>query len=164
MALLLKNLLFTLVVPGTVAGWAPWRLAREAARADGSRWVAALVAFALGALVFAWCVWDFATFGRGTPAPLDPPKRLVVRGLYRVVRNPMFVGILLVLLGWALAYPGPRLAGYAALVALAFHLFVVLFEEPFLRRTFGAAYDDYRARVPRWRPTWPPAPPTGEGT
>jgi protein-S-isoprenylcysteine O-methyltransferase Ste14 len=99
MALLLKNLLFTFLVPGTVAGLLPWTIAGDATPTTGATLPLAILFFALGLAIYAWCVWDFASFGRGTPAPIDAPKRLVVRGLYRYTRNPMYVGVLTVLLG-----------------------------------------------------------------
>jgi protein-S-isoprenylcysteine O-methyltransferase Ste14 len=148
-ALFLKNLLFTLVVPGTVAVVIPLRVARGWAP-SGS--LESLAVLGLGAAIYAWCVWDFATFGRGTPAPIDAPKRLVVRGLYRWTRNPMYVGVLTVILGWAFRYRAPGLALYAAGVWSCFQSFVVFYEEPHLRRAFGAEYDAYCARVGRWFP------------
>ena len=114
--LLLKNLLFTVLIPGTVAVYVPLTIVRGRAPAAGLGLLAAFVVLALGAGIYAWCVWDFATFGRGTPAPIDAPKRLVVRGLYRVTRNPMYVGVLTVILGWALFFRAPGLALYAFVV------------------------------------------------
>jgi protein-S-isoprenylcysteine O-methyltransferase Ste14 len=111
---------------------------------------------ALGAAFYCWCAWEFASAGRGTPAPIDPPKLLVARGLYRVVRNPMYVGVLLVLLGESLVFGSWDLLRYAVLVWLCFHLFVVLYEEPALRRKFGASYEDYCQRVWRWTLQLPP--------
>jgi protein-S-isoprenylcysteine O-methyltransferase Ste14 len=111
---------------------------------------------ASGAAFYLWCAWEFAAAGLGTPAPIDPPKVLVARGLYRVVRNPMYVGVLLVLLGESLVFGSWALLRYAVLVWLCFHLFVVLYEEPALRRKFGASYEGYRKRVWRWTPRLPP--------
>ena len=99
MSLLLKNLAFTLVLPGTIGVYLPLWIASGPASPAGVAGAAALALLALGAAIYAWCVWDFATFGRGTPAPIDAPKRVVVRGLYRFTRNPMYVGLALVLLG-----------------------------------------------------------------
>jgi protein-S-isoprenylcysteine O-methyltransferase Ste14 len=148
--LLLKNLLFTLVIPGTVGVYSPlWLVGDRPAVPPPGRWLALLV-LAIGACVYAWCVWDFATFGRGTPAPIDAPKKLVVRGLYRYTRNPMYVGVLTVILGWALLFRSAVLCVYAAVVASCFHSVVVLYEEPHLARTFGDAYEQYRSRVGRW--------------
>lgn len=149
-ALGLKNLLFTLVVPGTVAGWVPWLLTRDRPDAPLAWRVAGLALLAAGAGIYAWCLWDFATFGRGTPAPIDAPKRLVVRGLYRWTRNPMYVGVLTAIVGWAAYTRAAGLLVYAGAVWSAFQAFVVLYEEPHLTRVFGAEYDAYRAAVGRW--------------
>jgi protein-S-isoprenylcysteine O-methyltransferase Ste14 len=150
--LLLKNLLFTFLVPGTVAGWLPWVIAGHRPLASGPTLGVALALFAVGGSIYAWCVWDFATFGRGTPAPIDAPKRLVVRGLYRFTRNPMYVGVLTVILGWAALFEAPLVGLYALVVATVFHGFVRLYEEPQLERLFGAEYRDYKSRVGRWLP------------
>jgi protein-S-isoprenylcysteine O-methyltransferase Ste14 len=150
--LALRNLLFTLLVPGTVAVAVPLLLAGDRRPASGALLALACMLLGTGAAIYAWTVWDFAAYGRGTPAPIDAPRRLVVRGLYRWTRNPMYVGVLCVILGQALLFRAWSLVLYAAGVALAFHLFVRLYEEPHLRRTFGEDYEAYRARVPRWLP------------
>jgi protein-S-isoprenylcysteine O-methyltransferase Ste14 len=111
-----------------------------------------LVLFAAGGAIYGWCVWDFAAFGRGTPAPIDAPKRLVVRGLYRYTRNPMYLGVLTVILAWAVLFGFFELLVYAACVWVCFQCFVVYYEEPHLKKTFGASYDQYLARVGRWLP------------
>ena len=90
--------------------------------------------------------------GRGTPAPIDPPKELVARGLYRYVRNPMYVGVMSILVGEALIFASRTLVWYAVTVFIGFNLFVLLYEEPTLRHKFGAAYERYCAAVPRWLP------------
>lgn len=97
-----------------------------------------------------WCVRDFYVFGKGTLAPWSPPQHLVTAGLYRYSRNPMYVSVLLILLGWAVLSGVRGLYGYAIVVGIAFHLRVVLAEEPWLARTHGAAWDDYVRRVRRW--------------
>lgn len=153
MALLLKNLVFTLLVPGTVAGYLPWWIARDRPLASGAALAAAIALLAVGGAIYAWCVWDFATFGRGTPAPIDAPRRLVVRGLYRYTRNPMYVGVLTVVLGQAALFRSMGLLVYAVVVAMCFHLFVTAYEEPRLADEFGSAYETYRSRVPRWLPS-----------
>ncbi len=152
MALLLKNLVFTLLVPGTVAGYLPWWIARDRPLASGAALAAGIALLALGGAIYAWCVWDFATFGRGTPAPIDAPRRLVVRGLYRYTRNPMYVGVFTVVLGQAALFRSMGLLVYAVAVAMCFHLFVTAYEEPHLADEFGSAYETYRSRVPRWLP------------
>ena len=94
----------------------------------------------------------FAIEGLGTPAPIAPTRHLVVTGFYRHVRNPMYVAVLAVILGQALLFANARLLAYGAAFWLACHLFVVFYEEPTLRRSFGADYDAFRANVPRWIP------------
>jgi protein-S-isoprenylcysteine O-methyltransferase Ste14 len=153
--LLLKNLLFTVVVPGTVAVYLPLWIAGGRPAADGLLLVVALGFFIVGAAIYGWCVWDFATLGRATPIPLDAPKKLVVRGLYRFSRNPMYVGVLGVILGWAVLFQAWSLLLYGLAVATCFQLFIVLYEEPHLRRMFGDPYDVYRAQVGRWLPRRP---------
>ena len=155
MLLFLKNLLFTLVVPGAVAVYVPLSLApplREMPFRWGVTQVAALLPLLAGCAIYFWCLWDFATFGRGTPAPVDAPRRLVVRGLYQYVRNPMYVGVLMVIAGWALFFRSARILGYGVVVALFFHLFVVAVEEPSLRGKFGRSYERYCREVGRWVP------------
>lgn len=149
-----RTLLFTLLVPGSVAGWAPWLLARGDAGALGAwlgawRWLG-VAAFVPGILIYAWCAWDFTFTGRGTPAPNDPPRALVGVGLYRFSRNPMYVGVLLTILGEGVLYGSWRVLAYAVAVALGFHAWVLWYEEPVLDRLFGEKYAEYRARVPRW--------------
>jgi protein-S-isoprenylcysteine O-methyltransferase Ste14 len=107
---------------------------------------------ASGAVLALWCIATFVVIGRGTPAPFDPPRRLVVRGPYRLVRNPMYLGAGLALAGAALFYESWALLGYCAAFLVVTHLFVVLYEEPTLRATFGADYLTYCGRVRRW---WP---------
>ena len=150
MRLLLKNLLFTLVIPGTVAGWGPHWILRDARPVSPA---AGLPVGVIGLLIYLWCLWDFAVGGRGTPGPWDPPRTLVVRGLYRYMRNPMYVGVLLVIAGWALVYRSGAVAQYGVVVALAFHIWIMLFEEPQLRRLFGDSYIEYARRVHRWLPS-----------
>jgi len=111
---------------------------------------AGLVVFAIGTASLLWCVRDFYVQGKGTLAPWSPPQNLVVVGLYRYSRNPMYVSVLLVLLGWAAAFASRGLLIYAALIALAFHLRVVYGEEPFLAQKHGVAWRAYVSQVPRW--------------
>jgi protein-S-isoprenylcysteine O-methyltransferase Ste14 len=105
-----------------------------------------------GALIALWCISTFVWIGKGTPAPFDPPRRLVIRGPYRFVRNPMYLGGGLALAGAALFYESAPLLAYGALFLLAAYLFVMLYEEPTLRRTFGQEYEAYCHRVRRWLP------------
>jgi protein-S-isoprenylcysteine O-methyltransferase Ste14 len=112
------------------------------------------IAVILGAALALWCVAAFVSLGRGTPAPFDPPRRLVVRGPYRYLRNPMYLGATLALGGASLFYEAKALAAYTVGFALLMHVFVVIYEEPTLAATFGADYEEYRRQVGRW---WPRA-------
>ena len=97
-----------------------------------------------------WCVRDFYVAGKGTLAPWAPPKRLVTQGLYRFSRNPMYLSVLLILAGWALMFSSRTLWVYAVVIAIAFHLRVVLGEEPWLAQTHGEEWTAYRSKVSRW--------------
>ncbi len=119
----------------------------------GVQQVTGMVIGTIGAVVALWCVFSFATIGRGTPAPFDPPRRLVIRGPYRFVRNPMYIGAGLALAGAALFYASLPILGYTVLFFLVAHLFVVWYEEPTLRRTFGGGYEAYCDGVRRWWPS-----------
>ncbi len=148
-----KTLIFTILVPGTVTILIPrWLLAAETSQSAGAFRYFGLIPLAIGAAIYLWCAWDFATFGKGTPVVFDPPKKLVARGLYRFVRNPMYIGILSILFGEAALFASLRLTGYAAIVALIFHTFVVFYEEPTLQKQFGESYRSYFAQTPRWFP------------
>lgn len=107
-----------------------------------------LLAFGLIALL--WCVRDFYVSGKGTLAPWAPPEKLVTVGLYRYSRNPMYVSVALLLLGWGVSFGSTGLLVYALMVVIAFHLRVVFGEEPWLSRTHGEQWQHYAARVPRW--------------
>jgi protein-S-isoprenylcysteine O-methyltransferase Ste14 len=114
--------------------------------------VAGIIVVAAGAALALWCIITFVVAGRGTPAPFDPPRRLVVVGPYRWMRNPMYLGATLALAGAALFYGSWALLGYAAAFVLLMYLFVVIYEEPALKASFGAPYVEYCKRVRRW---WP---------
>lgn len=120
--------------------------------AIGAAQVAGLLVAAIGGTLALWCVLTFALLGKGTPAPFDPPRRLVVRGPYKLVRNPMYLGAAIALAGAALFYESLSLAAYAGVFLLVTHAFVLWYEEPTLRRTFGAEYDGYCGQVRRWSP------------
>ncbi len=150
---LLGSLAFLVVAPGTVAGLVPWWISRWQVQrpflgAAEFRLVGAAL-LALGAAALLDSFARFALRGLGTPAPVAPPRHLVVTGLYRHVRNPMYAGLLAAILGQALLLGSPTLLGYALLVWLAVHLFVVLYEEPTLAGAFGEEYATFRAHVPR---------------
>ena len=163
LSIALRSLLWTILLPGVVAGYVPWRwlgLDRVQVNAIDVRQIAGLVAIAAGAALLGLCVFEFARTGRGTLSPLDPPRRLVVRGLYRYVRNPMYLAVTMALLGEALLAGSRSLALYWAVWFFCVNLFVMLYEEPELERQFGREYAAYRARVGRWIPRRPVATPT----
>jgi protein-S-isoprenylcysteine O-methyltransferase Ste14 len=153
--LLFKNLVFTIAIPGMFGVYVPMAIARgTGARAGGVGlfWLLGFGLLVLGSLIYLICVMEFAVRGRGTPAPVDAPKRLVVTGLYQYARNPMYVGVLSMVLGWTFLSKSLELLGYAALLALCFHAFIRLYEEPALRKLFGEEYERYTATVGRWLP------------
>jgi protein-S-isoprenylcysteine O-methyltransferase Ste14 len=153
----LRTALFTLLVPGTVLVLVPAVLLATGLGASlnlgPARWVG-LLPLGAGSAVILTCFAEFVRTGRGTPAPYDPPRELVVAGLYRYVRNPQYVGVLLVAVGEALLARAAILLGYAGFLAVAYHLFVRYYEEPTLGRLFGESYSRYREAVPRWWPRW----------
>ena len=143
----LRALIAFLVLPGVVAFLMPALIGlRQPFRFSlfGS------TVLGVGLLVLLWCVYAFYVTGKGTLVPWAPPQRLVTVGLYRFSRNPMYIGVLLVLFGWTLLFQSAALGWYAAMVALAFHLRVLLGEEPWLARTHGAEWHAYERAVPRW--------------
>jgi protein-S-isoprenylcysteine O-methyltransferase Ste14 len=150
------SFLFLILAPGTLAGLVPWWLTgwrippgppwREAFEALGAG------VLLLGLLMLVECFGRFALVGRGTPAPLAPTQHLVLTGAYRRVRNPMYVAVVAMILGQAALFGDLRLLGYAVLVWLGFHIFVVAYEEPTLKRSFPAEYPAFFAAVPRWIP------------
>ena len=149
--LFVRALAAFLVLPGSFAGLLPALIVvNDPWRGPGSPlgWIPLVP----GVAILLWCVRDFYAAGKGTLAPWDPPKRLVVVGLYRFVRNPMYVGIMLLLAGWAAVAGSPLLGGYTLLFAIAFHLRVVLYEEPRLRNQFAEDWSAYVNAVPRWFP------------
>lgn len=152
--LFLKNILFTIFVPGTVAVLLPaavlsLHIRQLTLRLGAFHWAGVAVALA-GFLIYLWCVGGFAVIGKGTPAPIDPPKELVSLGLYSYSRNPMYIGVLSVILGEAVYYESGALFLFALLIFLLFNAFVFLYEEPTLRKKFGDSYIRYCASVPRW--------------
>jgi len=117
--------------------------------------IAGIIIASIGAAIALWCIVAFVSIGKGTPAPFDPPRLLVVRGPYRYVRNPMYIGGALALTGAALFYRSLFLLGYGCIFLIAACFFVLFYEEPTLRRTFGPDYDAYCHRVSRWLPRAP---------
>src|SRR6266478_6777718 len=154
----LRTILFTLLVPGTVLGLVPFALAAGTKGQRIDLGTAHLMGFTLllpGITIIIWCFIDFVRRGRGTPAPYDPPRKLVVVGLYTYVRNPQYVGVILVAVSEAILSGGIFLFGYAVFLAVGYHLFVRFYEEPTLRRMFGEEYVQYCAVVSRWLPRRP---------
>lgn len=148
------SLLFFVVAPGTVAGLVPWFIAGMPSGADvtSAHGAPGLILIVLGLIPLVESFLRFALKGLGTPAPIAPTRHLVVSGFYRHLRNPMYTGVIAILVGEALLFASWPLVLYAVGVALAMHLFVVLYEERKLERTFGAEYETFRAYVPRWLP------------
>jgi protein-S-isoprenylcysteine O-methyltransferase Ste14 len=157
---ILGSALFFVVAPMMIAGLVPWMVTHwefqapfggvELIRVAG----AALIILGLPGLLDSFA--RFAVQGIGTPAPIAPTENLVVSGLYRHVRNPIYVAVVAIVLGQALLFGDARLLWYGALLWLAFHIFVIAYEEPTLRETYGAEYEDYRGHVPRWIPRLTP--------
>jgi protein-S-isoprenylcysteine O-methyltransferase Ste14 len=148
--------LFTIFVPGTVAILIPrWLLGGFVRPANGPVTWSGGVVFAWGAAIYFRCAWEFAVHGLGTPAPIAPTKFLVTTALHRYVRNPMYLGVALAIVGQAIVFRSLHLAEYGAVMLLVAHTFVVLYEEPTLWRQFGESYEEYRRNVPRWIPRIP---------
>jgi protein-S-isoprenylcysteine O-methyltransferase Ste14 len=163
-AAILGSTLFFLIAPVTVGFVVPWWIAgwRVAAPFLGEPWLRAtgIVIVGTGAVPLIESFARFALVGLGTPAPIAPTRHLVVTGFYRYTRNPMYVGVLAIILGNGLVLGNPTVLGYGLIVAVAFNLFVLGYEEPTLRRQFGAEYAEFCAHVPRWLPRltpWTPA-------
>jgi protein-S-isoprenylcysteine O-methyltransferase Ste14 len=153
---ILGSALFFVVAPCVLAGLVPWWITHWQVPpaffgSDGTRVIGALLVLA-GVLGLVDCFARFALQGGGTPAPIAPTRTLVVTGLYRYLRNPMYAAVIAVILGQAVLFSDGRLIGYGALFWLVCHLFVVAYEEPTLALTFGSEYTSYRAHVPRWIP------------
>jgi protein-S-isoprenylcysteine O-methyltransferase Ste14 len=144
------------VAPGTVAGLIPWWLTGWRLREPLAHWaplrVVGMVLVATGAMVLVHAFGRFVMEGLGTPAPVAPTAHLVVGGLYRFVRNPMYLAVIAVIVGQSLLLWQAVLLPYAAIVAAAFVVFVLGYEQPALHRQFGSSYEEYRRAVPPW---WP---------
>src|SRR5260221_12456175 len=149
----LRSILFFILAPGMVTGFIPLALFRTGPQTQtGILSYLAFPLWAIGVATLVWCFWDFLVKGRGTPAPLDPPKELVVSGLYNYVRNPMYVSVLLIIVGHFLWFGYWNLLVYAGFFLVVAHLFVTLSEEPNLEKRFGSSYENYLKEVPRWFP------------
>jgi protein-S-isoprenylcysteine O-methyltransferase Ste14 len=161
--LFIRSVFFTILQPGTVTVLIPyWLISSRGTEVQTSfqplRWLG-LPFMAIGAATLLWCIWDFFSSGRGTISPIDPPKHLVVRGLYRYVRNPMYVAVVTILLGEAIFFMSSPVLIEAGIFFVLATLFVVLYEEPTLRRKFGESYERYKQTVGRWIPRLRPQSP-----
>ena len=149
--MLFRALLVSLALQVVVGDLFPWYLSEiDCWRTRGTAlgWPMVFV----GVSVLVWCVRDFYAIGKGTLAPWDPPKKLLIVGLYRFMRNPMYVGVLGCVAGWSFIVGSPLLAIYTGILVIGFHLRVIFYEEPTLARQFGSEWTKYRATVNRWLP------------
>ncbi len=148
-----KSLLYLIFEAGVFALYVPLALLRTGPRIEtGMISFLAIPLWLIGGLIVSWCFWDFTFRGRGTPNPTDPPRELVVTGPYRYVRNPIYVGVALIFMGHFLWFGYWALLIYTFLALIGAHAFVVLYEEPTLKKRFGASYENYLRSVPRWIP------------
>ncbi len=149
--LFIRALFAFLMVPVIVTGLIPFLLfSYDPYRISGSLW--GLISLAIGLVILLWCVRDFYSQGKGTLAPWDPPKHLVTVGLYRYVRNPMYVGIFFILLGWIITSGSPIITAFACLLFTGFYFRVKTHEEPWAEDLFGSEWLNYKNNVPRWIP------------
>jgi protein-S-isoprenylcysteine O-methyltransferase Ste14 len=155
MLLLLRSIFFTFLLPGTVTVLIPYWILSSGAGISPEHEALRYFGFppiVIGAAGLLWCIWEFFSEGRGTLAPVDPPRHLVVRGLYRYVRNPMYVSVVMILIGEASLFMLTRVLLEAVVFVVLAYLFVVFYEEPILRRQFGESYERYVQNVGRWIP------------
>jgi protein-S-isoprenylcysteine O-methyltransferase Ste14 len=157
---ILGSFLFLLIAPGFVAGVVPYWISywRSVPAFVGSSAIRILGVFLIivGAPLLLDSFARFALQGLGTPAPVFPTRHLVVTGFYRYVRNPMYVGVASVIFGQALYFLNVRVLEYGIVICVAFHLFILFYEEPTLRRTFDGEYEEFCKNVPRWIPRLTP--------
>jgi protein-S-isoprenylcysteine O-methyltransferase Ste14 len=156
----LRTVIFSILVPGVVAGYVPYLFLQQTDQlaipaSVTLPWISGVIPFALGLALYCWCAGEFTFRGKGTPAPIDPPRMLVSKGPYRWTRNPMYVAVLSTILGEAIFFRSTTLAVYAILLFVVFHLFITSYEEPTLQRLFGDAYARYLESTPRWLVRWP---------
>jgi protein-S-isoprenylcysteine O-methyltransferase Ste14 len=155
LSLAVRNVMFTIVVPGLGGVWVPWWILTRHGHTPAPAGWEAVPVIAAGTALYLWCSWNFAAVGRGTPGLWDAPRQVVAAGPYRWVRNPIYIAALLVVAGEAWLFLSLPLLVYAGAMAAFFHLFVTGWEEPALRRRFGGSYLEYRRTVPRWIPRRP---------
>ncbi|QTD37584.1 isoprenylcysteine carboxylmethyltransferase family protein [Polaribacter batillariae] len=153
--LLLRNFVFTILQSGTVVGLIPFLIVEPklndmlTQQLKISHYLGMLI-FTLGFFMMLICIRSFAIDGKGTLSPADPTKRLVIKGLYKFSRNPMYIGVLTILMGETIFFKSYQLLIYLLLIFIAFNIFIILVEEPRLRRDFGKEYLDYCKKVERW--------------
>ena len=152
--LLLRSIFFTIVHPGLVTILIPYWLISSRDLSPYPLRYSGLALIVVGAAGLLWCIWNFFSAGRGTLSPIDPPKHLVVRGLYRYVRNPMYVSVVMILLGEAIFFWSMPVLIEAGIFIVLANLFVILYEERALGKQFGKSYDEYRQAVGRWIPRY----------
>lgn len=157
--LFVEGIIFTLIVPGTVTVVIPLMILQNFGIRIPELWgglqYIALLIIGFGIVIYSWCLLDFIVRGRGIPLPIDHPKRLVVHGLYRYVRNPMYLGILFILMGEVCFFQSLRLFFYTTVWFMIIHAVVLLYEEPALKTKFGTEYEWYKRSVRRWLPGKP---------
>lgn len=148
-----KSLLYLIIEAGLFALYVPLVLLRSGPRVETNvvAWLA-IPLWLVGSLIVLWSFWDFTFKGRGTPVPTDPPKELVTTGPYRYVRNPIYVGVMLIFLGHFLWFGYWALLIYSVCAWIGVDFFVVFYEEPTLKKKFGTVYEEYLRNVPRWIP------------
>ena len=154
-SLLFRNILFTILYPGIVAGLIPFWIIGDKANDVFNKLAklhqfAGLFSFITGFIIMTWCIASFAVKGRGTLSPVDPTKKLVVSGLYRFSRNPMYIGVMLILTGETLFFASYSLCVYSLIVFAGFNIFIIFNEERRLKKDFGNDYDNYCKKVRRW--------------
>lgn len=155
--IVLKTAIFSAIVPFAVGFWLPTQVHRafdgpRYGRLDTLALIPSFILLGVGALIYLCCAWDFSVKGLGTPAPIDAPKNLVVNGLYRFARNPMYVGVFCLIASRVVYFWSFAVVLYLVFVATCVQLFIVLYEEPHLRKVFGEQYLEYCKQVPRWIP------------
>lgn len=154
-SLFLRNLLFTILQPGIVAGLIPFLIVRgDLKRILTLPWTvvqySGVIVFLIGTFIMIHCIIKFAIDGRGTLSPADPTKSLVISGLYKYSRNPMYLGVMSILIGETLFTYNFYLFLYSCMIFLVFNLFIEFLEEPRLKKDFGKEYENYKKRVKRW--------------
>ena len=155
MSLFLRNLFFTILQPGIVAILIPFWLSGKSLKTlfvqifDWYHYLG-LTIFTVGLVIMLICIISFGIRGKGTLSPADPTKKLVISGLYRFSRNPMYIGVMMMLIGESIFFRSYVLGAYALIIFIVFNLFIIFFEEPRLLEDFGSEYGDYVKRVGRW--------------